>query len=685
MKVLLSWLREFVDVPGTADDVARTMSVRGLAVESIEPVGSDGDAVLDFETFANRPDTMSIVGIAREVATAYGVALREPGAEDDRAGVGAADRATSDIDIVLDNPELCPRYVGAVADVTIAPSPAWMQQRLTVCGIRPISNIVDITNYVLLELGQPMHAFDRATLRDAQIRVRNARPGEKLKTLDGQTRELTPDMLVIADAREAVAVAGVMGGAESEVSARTSEIVFESAYFDPLSVRRSSRKLGLKTEASMRFERGADPHQPRRAMLRALELLESTGAGRRRGAVIDRVRVPFGIEPSSIDLRREHIAGLLGAAIPDDQVERILATLGFGLMRIESGWRVAVPTRRVDVRREIDLIEEVARHWGFDNIPAAFPPLTAPAPPSDPRIVRSRQLRAMMAAHGFSEAVTFGFISEAAAAPFAPAGDLVPIANPLAETFAVLRPSALPGILDAVSHNRRREQQDVRLFEVGARFTKSAGERRALACAWTGAGTAAHWSGAARAVDFFDIKGVASRVGELMGIGVDADPDSTPWLVAGRRATVRADGQPVGVIGQLSPEIAEHHGLPTHDPVYVLELDLDSMERLARAGDARVEALPRFPSVTRDISILIDETVPAARVRGTVRDAAPPTLVRASEFDRYQGKGVPEGKVSLSLRLTFRSPDRTLTDTEVNEAMAAIVAALVREHDATQR
>jgi phenylalanyl-tRNA synthetase beta chain len=435
----------------------------------------------------------------------------------------------------------------------------------------------------------------------------------------------------------------------------------------------------------MRFERGADPHQPVQTMLRALELLEEIGGGHRRGEPVDRTRTPFAIEPQSILLRRAHLAGLLGVTIADDQVERILTSLGFSLVRVDEGWRVAVPTRRVDVRREVDLIEEVARHWGFDNIPATFPPLAAPAPASDPRIARARPLRALMGAHGFSEAVTFGFISELAAAPFAPDGELVPIANPLAETFAVLRPSALPGILDAVAHNRRREQQDVRLFEVGARFTKGLGERRALACAWTGAANGSHWSGSARQVDFFDVKGLATRIAELMRINVDAEPSPISWLVPGRSAALQSDGQPVGTIGLLSPEIADRHGLPANDAVYVLELDLDSMERLAPGGDVRVEALPRFPSVTRDISILIDDTVPAVRVRQTVRDTAPATLARIAEFDRYQGKGVPEGKISLSLRLTFRSPDRTLTDAEVHDAMAAILAALVRELNATQR
>ena len=681
MKVLLSWLREFVDVPGTADEIAATMSVRGLAVESVDPAG-DGDSILDFETFANRPDTMSIVGIAREVATAYALPLKTV---DPPADPALRTNAVPDVEIVLDNPDLCPRYVGAVADVRVGPSPAWMQRRLTACGVRPISNIVDITNYVLLELGQPMHAFDLAKLRNAQIRVRNARERETLKTLDGHTRPLTPDMLVIADAREAVAIAGVMGGADSEVSQGTAAIVFESAYFDPLSVRRTSRKLGLKTEASMRFERGADPHQPVPAMLRAIALLESIGAGKRRGGILDRIRAPFGIEPKSIELRRDRIRGLLGVVVPDEQVERILTGLGFSAVRTGAGWRVSVPTRRVDIQREVDLVEEVARHFGFDNVPVTFPALTMPAPKSDPRIARTRLLRSAMTASGFSEAVTFGFVAEAAAAPFAAEGDLVPIANPLSENFAVLRPSALPGIVDGVAHNRRREQRDVRLFEVGASFTKGRGERRSIACAWTGSATPSHWSAPPREVDFFDVKGLVERIAATLRVDITVVPHREPWLVPGRTGAVLSNGDRIGVLGLLTPDIAEAHGLPAADAVYVAELDLDAAEQAAPAAELRVVPLPRFPSVGRDISILVDDTLQAAQVRSTIREAAPASLVDATEFDRYQGKGIPEGKVSLSLRLTFRSPDRTLTDAEVQDAMEVIVAALREKHGAVQR
>ena len=679
MKVQLSWLREFVDVPGTAEEIAATMSVRGFAVEGIEPLDK-GDAVLDFEITANRPDCMSILGMAREVATAHDVPLK-PAAGNVQPAAASAEPAP--VDVIIESAELGPRYVGAAADVTVAPSPAWMQQRLQAAGIRPISNIVDITNYVLIELGQPMHAFDYATLAGAEIRVRNARPGEKLRTLDGQVRELSAEMLVIADAERATGIGGVMGGADSEITAATKTIVFESAYFNPLSVRRTSKKLGLKTEASMRFERGADINMPAQAMARALGLVEQIAAGRGRGAMVD--RYPNRRDATKLRLRREKIRGLLGLDIPDAETVRILGSLGFGLFPVAESWEVTVPTRRVDVQREVDLIEEIARHYGLDQLPVTFPALTAPPPPSDPRIAQARHLRGILTAAGFCEAVTFGFVSEAAAAPFASDGDLVPIANPLSENFAVLRPSALPGLIDAVAHNRRREQRDIRLFEIGNRFSRSAGERRALACAWTGSGGTDHWSGGGRDVDFFDITGVVQRVSEALRIDTRTEPQRQTWLVPGRSASLMTNGTEIGVLGQLAPSVAERHGVPASEAVYVAEIDLDAADQASRGRSLTIEPLPRYPSVTRDISILVDDTLPASVVRATVRQAAPATLVRVREFDRYQGKGVPEGRVSLSLRLTFRSPDRTLTDTEVQSAMDAVLTALKERHSAVQR
>jgi phenylalanyl-tRNA synthetase beta chain len=692
MKVLVSWLRDFVDVTASPEEIAKTMSVRGFAVEELEHVGED-DGVIDFEVTGNRPDCMCVIGMAREVATAYNLPMRrlvakgkdseeETGSSLRLASLKAVEKA--DIDVVIENADLCPRYAGAVADVTVGPSPAWMQARLKAAGVRPISNIVDVTNYVLLEMGQPMHAFDFAKLAAAQIRVRTAKPGESIGTLDGQKRELSPDMLVIADAERPVAIAGVMGGAESEVAEGTTVIVLESAYFNPLSVRRTSRRLALKTEASMRFERGADPRLPVTAMERACALLDAVGAGRARGTVVD--RYPVRVDPRMVRLRGAKIEGLLGMPVPDADVKRILENLGFALRETESRvWEVNVPTRRVDVTREVDLIEEVARHYGFDRLPSTFPPLNAAPPPIDPRIGRARHLRSVMTAAGFSEAMTFGFVASTAAEPFASGGELVPIANPLSESFAVLRPSVLPGLVDAVAHNRRREQRDVRLFEIGARFSRARGERRSLACAWTGTAVSEHWGGGSRDVDFFDMKGVVEHVADALRLDVRTEAHREGWLVPGRSAAVMTDGVRIGVLGQLAPAVAEAHGLPVQDAIYVAEIDLDDAEAAAPKGEGRVEPLPRYPSVTRDISILIDETLSSETVRATVRGAAPPTLVHIREFDRYQGKGIPDGKISLSLHLTFRASDRTLTDAEVQSAMDAILAALNERHGAIQR
>ena len=674
MKVPYSWLREMVDVTASPADVAVTMGVRGFAVEGLEPL-ADGDTVLDFEVTANRPDCTSVRGLAREVATAYDLPLKDI-ASLDTLTPGTREPFSVDIE----RPDLCDRYVGSFVAVSVAPSPQWLQTRLRACGVRPINNVVDVTNYVLLELGQPMHAFDMTRLVGPAIHVRTAASGEKIRTLDGQERALTPEMLVIADAATPVAVAGVMGGADSEVSAATRSVVLESASFNPTSVRRTSKTLGLKTEASTRFERGVDPALPAVAMARACALLRQLGA-QPAGTAID--CHPVAATPRRLHLRRARLAGLLGFEVPDGAVLRILRALGFMVDPAGAGWDVIVPTSRVDVAREVDLIEEVARHHGYDRVPMRFPVLVAPPPPNDPRSAQARHLRGVMTGAGFFEAMTFGFIAEAAAAPFAPAGDVVGIANPLSETFAVLRPSLVPGLLDGIGHNRRREQPDVRLFEIGARFSRAGGERRAIAFAWTGAADPPHWSAPPVPVTFFDAKGVVERICLGLGVSASVEADTAGWLVTGQSAAVVAGGARVGTVGRLAPGVAERHGIPGEDAVFVGELDLDALS--TQRGPARVAPLPRFPSVSRDIALLVEDTLPAATLRETIRAAAPDTLVQVREFDRYQGKGIPDGKVSLAIRLTFRSPDRTLTDGEVQAAMDEVVAAVRANHGAVQR
>jgi len=675
MRLVLSWLRDFVDIKASAEEIAEKIGLRGFEVASVE------DDVIDFEVTANRPDCLGVMGLAREVATAFDI----PYAPTHATGGAIVPTGENDrIRIAIDDEELGPCYVGAVADINPAvPTPAWMSSRLQAAGVRPISAIVDITNYVLIEHGHPMHAFDLAKLAGAEIRVRRAKKGETITTLDNVERKLDDEMLVIADRDRAQAIAGVMGGARSEVSAATTSIVFESAYFKPASVRRTSKKLDLKTEASSRFERGADVNGTLPAMQRAIALMEFIGAGKVSGHIVDRYPSPR--QPLRLHLRRSRLATLLGVAVPDADVVRILRGLGLGVVEASDGWDVVAPTFRVDLLREVDLIEEVGRHYGFERLDAAFPALKQPPPPSDPRIARDQLVRRVLAAAGLSEAVTFGFIEAKAAALVQPdATQAVAIANPLSAKFETLRPMLLPGLIDAVAHNRRHGRRDVGLFEIGTRFAP-AGETRAVGIALTGAVTE-HWKGGPREADFFDAKGHVERLGDALGLmPLGFEPATLPYMVAGQTATVHAGGVPLGIVGRVAPSLVDERGAPKNDAVFAAEIDLDAASRAVADSPGRIAPLPRHPFVVRDLSILIDDSLPVEIIRGTIQAAgANSSLARVGVFDRYQGKGVPEGKVSLSLRLTFQA-DRTLTDAEVQSQFESIVAALVREHGAIQR
>jgi phenylalanyl-tRNA synthetase beta chain len=687
MRLVVSWLRDFVDVKASAQEIAETLGLRGFEVASVEVLGA-GDAVIDFEVTANRPDCLSVIGLAREVATAFDLPMTpSPATAAAAVPLGESDRVA----IAIEDPELCPRYAAAVADLSpTSTTPDWMSSRLQAAGVRPISPIVDVTNYVLLELGQPMHAFDLDKLAGQSIRIRRAAEGETIRTLDGVERKLEPGMLVIADKDHPQAVAGVMGGAASEVSSSTRAIVFESAFFKPASVRLTSKELGLKTEASARFERGADVSGPVAGLQRAIALMERIGAGRVSGPVVD--RYPVVRQPARLHLRRARLAALLGAAVPDRDVERILGRLGLEVSRAADGWDVLAPTFRVDLLREVDLIEEVGRHHGFDRLEAAFPPLVQAATAPDPRIGHDQLVRRVLTAAGLSEAVTFGFIESKAAAPFeSVAADPVAIANPLSAKFDTLRPSLLPGLVDAVAHNRRHGRRDVFLFEIGTRFT-ARGETRAVALACTGA-AAEHWANGVRDVDFFDVKGIVERLADSLGVSLSYMTASPAYLVAGHAAGItiaaaNGAGSPLGVVGLLAPSIADGRGAPRQDAIFVAEIDLDAAWAARVPGDGAIRALPRHPFVVRDLSIVVDDALPAEIIRGTIQAAgasAPAPLVSVRVFDRYAGKGVPNGRVSLSLRLTFQAADRTLTDAEVQQSVDMILAALVRKHGAALR
>ena len=677
MKVPVSWLREFVEVPDDPTVVARRLADCGFAVEGI-----DGE-VIDFEVTANRPDCLSVYGFSREAAVAFDTPLKPAPAGD------VMPAGNSPVGVSIDDPA-CGRYALAVADIVVKPSPDWLSRRLLAAGVRPINNVVDVTNYVMLEVGHPMHAFDAARIAGAEIRVRAARQGERIKTLDGESRVLDPKMLVIADRDNAVAIAGVMGGATSEVSDGTTRIALESAWFVPGSVRATSRRLGLKTEASARFERGADVNAPVNALLRAMKLLRDVGGGTAVGGVVDVFPAPP--EGRRIPLRSSRIRHLLGHSVPADDVRRILTVLGFRLDPIHDGFLVDVPSYRVDVAREADLIEEVGRHWGFDRIPATLPPLREAPPRPTPEAEIETRLRDLALSAGVQEAVTFTFIERSMAQPFVPpGGHVVAIANPLSEKFAVLRPSLLPGLVESLVYNRRRESDVVRLFELGSVFAPD-GETTRIGWVLTGQ-RAEHWSGSGGGVDFFDAKGMAELLAH--GAGVSSDEltttmdDELPWYVRGAsaRLTVGTGDAAVrlGSMGQIRPEIVAARGL---DGAIVVggEIDVAVLVRCHHdRADAALRPIPRFPSIVRDISIFVPERLPAADVRGTIRNHAPYTLVAIGEFDRYQGKGVPDGHVSLSIRLTFRDTDRTLTDGDVQPAVDAIVEALGRLHGAVLR
>ena len=463
-------------------------------------------------------------------------------------------------------------------------------------------------------------------------------------------------------------------------------MVLESASFDPPAVRRASRRLGLKTEASTRFERGGDIEAPPAGVRRAAALLEQIGAGTPAGPMVDRYPSPR--QGPEVALRGDRLARLLGVSVDPADVPRILTPLGFGVTGPPGDWRIRVPTFRVDVSREADLIEEVGRHIGFDRVPAAFPALESAQEPPDQAIGRERLVRHVLTAAGFSEAMTFAFIEHEAALPFCPPGTVpAAIANPLSEKYAVLRPSLLPGLVDACVHNRRRARKDIRLFEAGSRFVPDSGETRGVAVAWCGAADGPHWSTVTRGVDFFDVKGVVVRLCATFGVEVELSPSDEGFLAPGRRAEVRTGGAGgrIGVVGQLLPSLAEIRGFPAGEEMYVAEIDLAALFAAAPGDDLQAQPLPRHPAVVRDVSILVSEGLPAAAVRGTIRSSAPSILTSVVEFDRYTGKGIPQGQVSLSLRLTFRAPDRTLTDDEVQTAMDGIMAALRATYGAEQR
>jgi len=628
------------------------------------------DASFELKLTPNRPDCLGLFGLAHDVAALFGSAVTMP--------AQAAAAVTSDArrGIRIEAGRDAPRYLGRIIEGVnpAARTPLWLAERLRRSGLRPISPVVDVTNYVMLELGQPMHAFDNDRLR-GDIVVRHGHSGEVLKLLDGSEASLDPGFVVIADEEKALAVAGVMGGFDSRVTDDTRSIFLESAHFAPAAIMGRARKLGLHTDASHRFERGVDPQLPQRALERATELLLAI-AGGKAGPLLRAECLTDLATPQAVTLRRTRLQRVLGVRVADAEVTRIFRALG---MQVELGadeWQITPPSSRFDIEREEDLIEEVARIFGYDNIPTATPAGALALEVEPEARINELALREQLAARGYYEAVNLSFVAQHLLANWGFTDKLVPLANPLSADLAVMRPSLLPGLIEALRHNRARQQERIRLFEVARVF--GAGdppvETPSLAMVACGNARAEQWGEPARTLDFHDLKGDLDALitwgGEPQRWSVHAD-GLPGWLHPGRGARVARDGETVGFLGALHPQLAKILDLGAD--VHVLELALEPLlaRRLPQAG-----AVPKFPSVRRDIALDLPETVSWSQIELVVRGTLGERLQELRLFDRYSGKGVEAGRKSLAMGLILQDASRTLTDDDADRCVREAVAAL---------
>ncbi|MPZ14739.1 MAG: phenylalanine--tRNA ligase subunit beta [Chloroflexi bacterium] len=661
-------------------------------LEADAPIGANlrdylGDEVLDIELTPNRPDCLGIVGIAREVAALFGAELRMPHVDQPNDGRPAGDV----VRVFVDDPDLCPRYTaGYVNGVRIVPSPQWLQRRLHLAGIRSISNVVDATNYVMLELGQPLHAFDADRLQARTIRVRRARANERLTTIDGVERVLPTDALVIADAETPAALAGIMGGSNTEISEGTRRILLESATFDRMSVRQTSRALRLVTEASKRFDKGLDEELPPFASRRALALIRELAGGSVAEGLVDVWRPRDALR--TIAFTADDLAALIGNAYAAEQIEDVLRPLGFALERDGERTTAIVPSWRDDVTDKADIAEEVARVTGYDAIPTTLPRGELPSPADDPGLRWREVVRSALAGAGLQEVMTYSLIDPYAVskldagAPFPATGPdegTIPIHNPMTIDRSRLRTTLLPSLFATVAANLRYQNR-VLLFEIAHVFLPPLEplprEEQRLAIAMAGRRSPPTWNADTAPIDFYDLKAAVEAAFRILHVPlILADAANVPWLHPGRSAVLRTTGddRELGHLGQVHPRVAERFEMEGME-IYAAELDLDALMSLA-AEEIRVRPLLRYPAVERDLAIIVDGRVSHERVAAAVQAAAGPLLEQITLFDVYQGAPVPEGHRSLAYSLSFRSPERTLADDEVATAMAAIEHAVTAQ------
>ncbi len=651
------------------------------------------DVVLELEITPNRPDCLSMIGVAREISVTTGNPLRRLEGDVSYLHPDLVGAEMTDIHnltgVTIEAPDLCPRYAARVIrGIQIAPSPAWLQRRLEAIGIGTINNIVDITNYVLMEYGHPLHAFDYHRLAENRIVVRRAEPGETLKTIDAEERELTPDMLVIADAENPVALAGVMGGFDSEITDQTVDVLLESAYFHPPSIRKTSKALGMHTEASHRFERGADPEGIIPAINRAAQLIAEIAGGEICAGIID--VYPGKRKAINIKLRPERINFVLGTELAPDEMRDILTRLGFV---VSDAFEVTVPTFRPDVEQEVDLVEEIARVYGFDNIPTTLPRGDIPIPKADPKANLREDVKTYLLQCGMMEAMNYAFyppdvFDRIRLASTDPLRQAIPIVNPLSEDQSLMRTTLLPSLLANAQHNRNHQINDVQFFECSKVFIPNEmgeypNEPECVAGIIAGNLGAGVYGDPLRPADFFDIKGIVEGLLDRCGFS-DYTITRTDHLAfhPGCRAEIRIEDKTLCVFGEAHPEVLENYDLP--HKAYLFELDFEQLVNVVETTK-QFERIPIYPSVNRDLAIVLDVDTPASCPTQIIKSTGGELVSSLHLFDVYTGEQVPEGKKSLAFAIEYRSTTETLTDEIVDRVHEEILEQLERELGATLR
>jgi phenylalanyl-tRNA synthetase beta chain len=637
------------------------------------------DARIELKLTPNRPDCLGLRGLAYDVAALFGVAAAEPKVDPVPA------TTPSRRDVRLDAGADCPRFCGRMIEGinAHAPTPFWMAERLRRSGLRPISLLVDVTNYIMLELGQPMHAFDADKLSGA-IAVRHARAGEKLKLLDEREVTVDAEFLVVTDGDKPVALGGVMGGYDTRITNDTRNVFLEAAHWRPAAIMGRSRKLGMHTDAAHRFERGVDPELPRIAIERATRLILDA-AGGNAGPLTESVHAADLPQREPVMLRRERLQRVLGMSVPDAEVARILVALGMQVEERADGWRVTPPSRRFDIAIEEDLIEEVVRVHGYDRVPTRAPSGELRLNLRPESELAASRLRAQLAARDYREAVCYSFVARELLQQWSLDEGLVPLANPLSADMAVMRTSLLPGLVQALRHNLYRQQERVRLFESGLVFADVGGDLQqvgriaAVAC---GRAAAESWAAQKRELDFFDIKADLESVLALSipASAVEFRPAQNPWLHPGRSAQIVLHGKTAGCVGALHPRLLKSLDLQ-HD-VYVFEGDL---ARISGGTVPRAKPLSQFPSSRRDIAVVVSAQVSYSAIENSIRAALGSQLAQVLVFDEYRGENLGFGVKSLAIGLILQDDYRTLTDEDADQCVARAVAALEREHHARLR